>query len=298
MRIDEHAFLFPCADEALLGITCVPEMATSTGIVIVVGGPQYRVGSHRQFLLLSRSLARAGFPVLRFDFRGMGDSSGVARNFESVEDDIGAAIDAFTARHPGIERIVLWGLCDAASASLLYWEARRDRRVCGMCLLNPWVRSEATLAKTHIRHYYGQRLLQREFWTKLLSGKANVLHALGGLFSNLLLTRKVAKAESRSFQGRMASALGAFDGPVMLVLSGNDYTAKEFLQFAGDDPAWDGLLARPLVTTQSLPEADHTFSSAVWREKVAQGTLDWLRQSGLGQGAALSATGISGSASR
>ncbi|MBN8461840.1 MAG: hydrolase 1, exosortase A system-associated [Dechloromonas sp.] len=298
MKTGEQAFLFSCAGEALLGIACIPEMAASTGIVVAVGGPQYRVGSHRQFLLLSRSLARAGFPVLRFDFRGMGDSSGAMRDFEAVEDDIGAAIDAFVARYPGIERIVLWGLCDAASASLLYWEARRDPRVYGMCLLNPWVRSEASLARTHVRHYYGQRLLQSEFWTKLLSGKADIFGAAAGLFANLRLTRKGARAESRSFQGRMASALGAFAGPVLLVLSGNDYTAKEFLQYAGDDPAWEGLLARPQIATLSLPEADHTFSSANWRDRVAQGTVDWLNRSGLEPGAVPSSAGFSGNAIR
>ena len=35
------------------------------------------------------------------------------------------------------------------------------------CLLNPWVRSDATIAKTYLKHYYGQRLLEKEFWAKL-----------------------------------------------------------------------------------------------------------------------------------
>jgi len=52
------------------------------GVLIVVGGPQYRVGSHRQFLLLSRRLAAEGHPVMRFDYRGMGDASGAMRGFE------------------------------------------------------------------------------------------------------------------------------------------------------------------------------------------------------------------------
>ena len=39
-------------------------------MVIVVGGPQYRAGSHRQFTLLARHIAAAGYPVLRFDARG------------------------------------------------------------------------------------------------------------------------------------------------------------------------------------------------------------------------------------
>lgn len=54
------------------------------GLLMVVGGPQYRVGSHRQFVLLARDLAAAGIPVFPFDYRGMGDSTGQARDFEGI----------------------------------------------------------------------------------------------------------------------------------------------------------------------------------------------------------------------
>ena len=100
MTFTEHAVTFPCAGEQLLGIVAAPELPQATGVLIVVGGPQYRVGSHRQFLLLSRALAEAGYPAMRFDFRGMGDSTGELRDFEGVNEDIGAAINAFQAHCP------------------------------------------------------------------------------------------------------------------------------------------------------------------------------------------------------
>src|SRR5690349_24048098 len=59
----------------------------SRGVLLVVGGPQYRVGSHRQFALLCRRLAGRGVPALRFDYRGMGDADGAARTFESVRSE-------------------------------------------------------------------------------------------------------------------------------------------------------------------------------------------------------------------
>ena len=46
--------------------------AASRGMLIVVGGPQYRAGSHRQFTLLARDVAATGVPTMRFDYRGMG----------------------------------------------------------------------------------------------------------------------------------------------------------------------------------------------------------------------------------
>jgi len=281
MSFVERACEFPCAGEQLLGIVALPEHPNLTGVLLVVGGPQYRVGSHRQFLLLSRTLAGAGYPAMRFDFRGMGDSTGELRHFETVNDDIAAAIDAFQANCPVVERIVLWGLCDAASASLLYWSATQDERVSGMVLLNPWARSEATLAKTHIKHYYGQRLLQVEFWHKLLSGKLGVGRALQGFASSLMRTRpaSLSRDNKLSFQQRIMQALEAFPGPLLLILSGNDYTAKEFLQACrGSEPA-QRALGGPHLTRFDLASADHTFSSREWRQGVEAETLAWLRKS-------------------
>lgn len=279
MTWQEVAISFTCARDNLLGILARPEQPTELGIVVVVGGPQTRVGSHRQFVLLSRALAAAGYPTLRFDYRGMGDSEGEQRDFEDVNADIGAAIDAFEAACPAVGRIVLWGLCDAAAASLLYWDETRDKRVAGLCLLNPWVRSEATLARAHVKHYYGKRLLQRTFWLKLLRGQLNVAQAGAGLLNKLKhATTKVGSDNDSglSFQDRMARALRNFPGHIRLVLSGNDYTAKEFLEYATDAEAWRGVLERPNLTRIDIEDADHTFSSAAFRAVVAETCLDWL----------------------
>ncbi len=66
-------------------------------------------------------------------------------------------------------------------------------------------------------------------------------------------------------------------GHVLLVLSGNDLTAQEFIEYTQRAPAWRGLLAAPRVERFDLPESDHTFSSAAWRAAVADRMLAWLR---------------------
>lgn len=280
MTISERAVVFSCVGEQLLGIVTQPELAGHTGVLIIVGGPQYRVGCHRQFLLLSRALAAAGYPAMRFDYRGMGDSTGDLRTFETVEADIAAAIEAFTAACPGLQRIVLWGLCDAASASLLYLHAGQDERLGGLVLLNPWVRSETTLARAHIKHYYLQRVLQPEFWRKLLSGRLGVGRAVGGLLGNLHRARLAATPASRelTFQGKMRCALAESQLPVLLILSGDDYTAKEFIEITRIDAAWQQVLAQERVSTREVSDADHTFSSAAWRLAVEEATLAWLQK--------------------
>jgi exosortase A-associated hydrolase 1 len=279
MKHREAALVFDCGGDALVGVLSRPEQPLATAVVVVVGGPQYRAGSHRQFVLLARALAQAGFPVLRFDVRGMGDSSGDARSFESLGDDIGAALAALQQAMPSVERVVLWGLCDGASAALMYLERSRDPRVAGLCLVNPWVRSEASLARTQVKHYYAQRLLQREFWLKLLRGQvgAGALRGLAGSLRRALGGASTASSDAPvAYQHRMATAWRDFGGPMLLLLSSDDYTAKEFLEFITVDAAWRGALARPGLERRELAGADHTFSNPRSREEAEASTLAWL----------------------
>jgi len=285
MNYIEEPTLFDCRGETLMGILAIPEVPASRGVVLIVGGPQYRAGSHRQFVLLSRALAQAGCAVLRFDYRGMGDSTGDQQDFQEVDADISAAIDAIQHRLPQISRVVLWGLCDAASAALLYCGQTHDKRVQGLCLLNPWVRSAAGLARTHVKHYYLQRLTQKEFWQKLIQGKV-AIKALTDLARSIRLIFQSAsmggndtpsnQASEPPFQKRMVLGALSFTGPVLLILSGDDYTAKEFLAHTDTDHLWKTFMQQPRITRQDLAGVDHTFSNAQARLCVETMTVQWL----------------------
>jgi len=280
LNLSELPIVMPCAGERLVGVISQPEQPGALGLVMVVGGAQYRAGSHRQFVLLARRLASAGFPVLRFDHRGLGDSSGERRPFDALEEDIDVALETLRRQCPSVQRVVLWGLCDGASAALLYSAQRTKAQVAGLCLLNPWVRSEATLARTHIKHYYARRLLEASFWQQLWRGQYDWRASWLGLLHNLKTMRITSptSAPELPFQHRMALALRHFPGSVLLLLSGHDYTAKEFVECAQSDPAWAGLLQRPHLQRVDVPDADHTFSRALWRTAAEQAILDWMRQ--------------------
>ena len=280
-RADLETFFFGCEGEALLGILHRPAMdapafTATTGVVVIVGGPQYRAGSHRQFVHLAGALAAAGHPVLRFDVRGMGDSTGSPRSFEQITPDISAAIDALRQYVPGVQRVMLWGLCDAASAALLYLHERADPRVQGLCLANPWIRSPATLARTHVKHYYTQRLRERSFWIKLLRG-AVALRAFKELVASVRGARRTPDDPSGGdFQSRMLRGWQRHQGPTLLLLSGSDYTAKEFVEHAATHPKWQTVIAAQTICRYDLKGLDHTFSNASARAAVAALTVNWL----------------------
>lgn len=283
--VAEAPIAFQCHGDRLIGIATQPRTTQSIGVLIIVGGPQYRSGSHRQFTLLARRLAQEGFASLRFDYRGMGDSEGDLRNFESINDDIRAAIDAFMASTPQVLNIVLWGLCDAASAAMYY--AHTDSRVVGQVSLNPWTHSEASAAKARLKHYYLNRLMQRAFWIKLLSGGVKVGKSVGELKHSAQQAGGRTAADHASadprhgspgYIARMLQGLKAFKGRTQFILSGEDMVAKEFQLLCRQDKAWARCMRAGDVTLTSVAKANHTFSTAGWRAEAEDRTLAWLRE--------------------
>jgi exosortase A-associated hydrolase 1 len=276
---------FDCDGETLVGVLHLPPSPPSVGVVIVVGGPQYRVGSHRQFVMLARDLARRGIAALRFDCRGMGDSDGAFPGFENIEPDVAAAVKALFAQVPSVRRVALWGLCDATLAIADY--ARHDPRVDGVVLLNPWVRSEAGLARAQLKHYYLARLMQPDFFRKILRGEFNPIAAAKSLLGNVARafgTQTGAGQEvsgdgvSNALAERLAVALQAFKGDILVILSGRDLTAKEFDDAARGSKRWRRLFAETRLTRRDFAAADHTFSRRSWRDEVASWTCAWIEK--------------------
>jgi exosortase A-associated hydrolase 1 len=276
----EIPVVFECQGQQLLGIIHQCDNMAATGVLIIVGGPQHRTGSHRQFILLARHLAQHHIATMRFDARGMGDSEGECRDFSEIDHDIRAAIDCFFASCPGLKQVVLWGLCDAASAALFY--AYQDSRVKGLVLLNPWVFTQQGSAKTYLKHYYLQRLANREFWKKVFLFRFDYTNSVSSFLNFLKLARAVKPQATRIADDlplpiRMRECLKQFTHPILLILSGRDLTASEFKETVKADAEWQALLKRPRVFCQDFEAADHTFSSSLWREKVAKWTTDWVK---------------------
>ncbi len=273
----ESAHRFRCQDAQLVGILHRPARPRPLGVLVVVGGPQYRVGSHRHFVEFARALSNHGVPVFRFDHRGIGDSEGDLPGFENIGPDIAAALATFRAEIPPLRGVVLWGLCDAVPPMAA--AAPSDPFIKGLVLLNPWARDEASYDDTLLRHYYRRRLRQPGFWRDLLSGRVRLWDFPRRVFK--VMRRKLGQAQPgkgrpETLAGRTVGALLRFKGGILLVMSGDDLTAREFDQEAEKVPGWERIRTRPGFRRQDLPQADHTFSDSRAKAAVNHATLAWL----------------------
>lgn len=284
----EFPLVLRCGDDHLSACMHRGAPDATRGVVIVVaGGPQYRAGAHRQFVAMARKLAAQGHPVLRFDLRGMGDSSGSYLGFEHATPDIRAAIDGLLAREPQLREVVLLGECESASGILFY--AWQDPRVAGAVLINPWVRTEEGQAQVILKDYYLDRIRSREFWDKVRRREFSLTGSLTSMVGVIRAYFRGRQMFARSSIGqgddlagmplpaKTATGLSRFKGPVLLLMSGHDYIAREFDEVTAASKAWEGLLDAPRVARVDVEGADHTFSRKVWKGAASDAVVRWVR---------------------
>lgn len=284
MNYTERGLVFECAGDSLVGVVAVPERPHSTGVVIIVGGPQYRIGSHRQFVLLARRLASMGYACMRFDNRSMGDATGEARDFEDIGDDLAAVMNEFVAAVPEVDEVVLFGLCGGASAACVY--AGDDERVKGVFLLNPWVRTDVSQAKAYLKHYYLDRLRDLSFWKKLVSGNLGIRSAVGGLMSTARRALvRVPAVEAQAGDGtnqsplmeQMVRSVERSTCRGIVVLSGRDYVARECDEVLIPHPRFQQLVSAGRMSVKRVDDADHTFTSPDMHDLLEQLIADFVR---------------------
>jgi exosortase A-associated hydrolase 1 len=247
---------FPCEGATLFGT--LDEADGATGLLIVSGGNEIRIGAHRGMAWLAAEIAAAGHPVLRYDRRGIGDSEGENGGFESAGPDLAAAIAAF--REQGVTRIVAFGNCDAASMLALNGGAD------ALILANPWVIEAADdlPPAAAIRARYAERLRDPAEWRRLVTGGVDIAKLARGV-GRLVPRRHMGK----SLTTRIAAGLKAFNGPITILLAERDNTAIAFAD-AWRKPEFAAIRERAKI--EQLRSASHSFAGAedqLWlREQV------------------------------
>jgi exosortase A-associated hydrolase 1 len=238
---------FPCGEATLAGSLDVGEGAAQ-GVLLVIGGSQTRIGSHRMYERLAKGLADKGYACFRFDRRGVGDSSGEDPGFRGSGPDLKAAADVFRTEVPGLTRMIGFGLCDGATALALYGD---EVGLDGLMLANPWLveAEEGAPAPAAIRAHYRKRLLSWEGWKRLLTGAVNFKKLGRGL------RRLFSRRKPESLSNDVAQALLRHRLPTEVILCTGDNTA---IAADAEIRAWpyEGLIR----ATQQIETDSHTFA--------------------------------------
>ena len=96
LRLPDH--MATSAEEATQTGAPLPTIAA----VVCHPHPQFGGTMHNKVVFrLSAALVEQGIPALRFNFRGVGRSTGVWDNGTGESDDVRAALDALAERYPG-----------------------------------------------------------------------------------------------------------------------------------------------------------------------------------------------------
>jgi exosortase A-associated hydrolase 1 len=240
-----------------------------TGLLIVTGGTQVRIGPHRSFALLAARVAAAGFPVFRFDRRGIGDSEGDDPGFADSGPDIAAATAAFRHHCPQLRQIAGFGLCDGASALAFHHQAAR---IDALLLANPWaVEPSAGLPPpAAIRRHYLNRLTSLRGWSHLLRGAIDLRKAARGL-------RAAASLSESSLAANIGDALASTSVPITVLLAEKDATALAF-DSAYRGPAFKPLRSSGRATVRSLPSGSHSFAAPAEADWLARSVIEALEK--------------------
>lgn len=283
----EEAVQFKCKDKNLFGILHLPDNAIDVEsiLLMVVGGPQTRIGSHRLYVQLARKLACHGNAVFRFDYEGIGDSEGDWLSYKFSGPSISAALDYLSKRIRSLKNTIIWSLCDGATASAVF-AASNQHRVNSMILCNPYLHTEQGRAKTFLKYYYVRRVMEKEFWQKFLSFRISLKESIFS-FHDL-----IKKSKGDSSNGNVLSkeyeieihpeefirGILNFRNPIRFLISSDDLTAMQFYDLCNDHPKLKAAVKSKKMSIKIINGADHTFSGSEAKQILFEETLAAIRK--------------------
>lgn len=289
----------------LFGILHRPNVSVEkkVGIIFLSPGVKSRVGPHCLYNKMTNSLLEHGYPVLRFDFYGLGDSEGELPEhllmdlYDSVQrgryrDDAQCAIEWMHERL-GLNRFVLAGLCGGALTGLL--AATEDRRVEGLLALAMPVAFDARPAEASqfitsgqlndMGAVYLRKLLNPSAWMRLVTFKTDyrmlfkaVTRRLTGKVPRSVGDRSPSNGQQSNINPYFVEAFFDFveqGGKLLLVFGGSDRLAWEFEEkFAQPNAA--SLERFSDYEVHTIPKANHILSDTECRKEMLGLSNAWL----------------------
>lgn len=280
--MNERAMLFG-STRSLVGVVTYPDgNRIDTGrpaLIMLNAGVVHRVGPQRFHVSLARQMAGQGFVAIRFDFSGIGDSPVRADHLPYAESAILEVQEVMDSifELTGIQRFCVMGLSSGSVVSLL--TALKDPRVVGVGILNPafeasddWVRHVENRSASRI---YLQNFLKADSWRKLLTGKTNYRRLGRALWHRLSHMGRRVEAVKSVVEGVKPSmtALLERDIQILFLFSQKDRSIDHMEEVLGS--GWEKN-AGSNVTTVSIPDANHTFSSPVHMGRAIEEIESWM----------------------
>ncbi len=268
---------FPCGTDSLSGAFDAAD--GTTGLLILSGGNEIRSGAYAGQATMAQHFQALGYPVFRFDRRGIGDSEGQNRGFEHSADDIAAALKAFRVLAPQLRNIVGLGNCDAATALMLF----PDRNAFSTLILaNPW--SVDAVPETDEAAPPNAAAIRARYWARLKNPRS-IMELLTGKIDIKKLAAGLAKAKMRepisNLATRIAVSFLARDEPVALLLAERDTTALAFIA-AWRSQTFQAVRAKDNISLSTHDSASHSFADPAARTWLYGQVKEILRrQSGL-----------------
>jgi alpha-beta hydrolase superfamily lysophospholipase len=262
-------FYFESAGDQLFGWLHYPKARSKSGIGVVICKPfgYEAICSHRSLRVFAESFAEQGFPTLRFDYLGTGDSADGEPGFEQIGRwilDVQAAV-AELRRRCGVSRVYLLGV--RLGAALCYEAARQTGQISGLMLIAPVITGRRYLRELRMTRMAAASAAQAE---DAAGGDPGSIEA-GGF---TLAAATVARLSGLDLKAGTAPNVSR-----LLVIDGDSMPAsKEWAEGLGTSAAIG--TAAPKCVYRSLPGLVQMIMTAPQFAKVPTAMLtamqEWL----------------------
>ena len=237
------------------------------GIIFVHAADGNRLGPHRMFVELARKYNELGYPTLRFDLAGCGDSTGSVSS-EGIRGEVLDVVNAvgFFRDRMKLDGVILFGISRGARVS---YTAMVEHKLAidGLILLSTPLSSGQAALKSFGGQLkeYAFKLGNGKSVRKLISGKADVVQIFRTLLKALRLNRRYQPVEDNGF---------ATKAPVLLIYGEHDPICREAGRY------YSKILGKNDVRHEChvVSKANHSFFHYRWKQEIFDISKRWLEK--------------------